>query len=59
MPTQQIVQTYLTSLRQTVSAPNATEHSYRLAIEMLIKDLAQHFNRPLAHLILAGCRRGI
>ena len=52
MPTQQIVQTYLTSLRQTASAPNATEHSYRPAIEMLIKDLAQYLNRPLAHLIL-------
>jgi len=52
MSTQHIVQTYLTSLRQTVSAPNATEHSYRPAIETLIKDLAQHLNRPLAHFTL-------
>jgi hypothetical protein len=52
MPTQQVVQTYLTSLRQIVGAPNATEHSYRSAIETLIKDLAQHLNRPLAHLTL-------
>lgn len=52
MSTPQIVQTYLASLRQTASAPNVTEHSYRPAIETLIKDMAQHLNRPLAHLTL-------
>jgi predicted helicase len=52
MPTRQIVQTYLTSLRQIISAPSATEHSYRPAIEKLIEELAQHLNRPVAHLIL-------
>lgn len=50
MSIQQIVRTYLTSLRRTASAPHATEHSYRPAIEALIENLAQHLDRPLARL---------
>lgn len=52
MSIQQIVRTYLTSLRQTAGAPHATEHSYRPAIEALIQNLAQHLDWPLARLTL-------